>query len=204
MSSPTTILKRIIRLISNPRRAVLLAPYLVYKFLFNWHEEYRYETYREVYEVDATFRFGGIHILLYGAGRIVLGENSYIGNYSTIYADEGCTVSIGSGCAISHNVRIYTQTWDADQDLGREPKLKVANVTIEDNVWVGASVFINPGITIGKNSVVGANSMVTKDVPPDSIVGGVPARLIRMKADSEAGDQSKGSFTSGIDLPDSK
>jgi len=168
-------------LFANPRRLIRLIPYLLFNLLFKWHEEYRYETFRRVYEIASSFRFGGVDILLYGAGRIVLGENSYIGNYSTIQSDQGCLVQIGVGCAISHNVRIYTQTYIADQDFGRTRDLKWGNVVIQDNVWIGANVFINPGITIGSNSIVGANSVVTHDVKPWSIVGGIPARLIRMK-----------------------
>ena len=78
-------------------------------------------------------------------------------------------------------MRIYTQSRIADQDLGQTNFVKLGDVIIEDNVWIGANVFINPGVTIGTNSIVGANSIVTHDVPPWTIVGGVPARLIRMK-----------------------
>jgi maltose O-acetyltransferase len=52
---------------------------------------------------------------------------------------------------------------------------------IGNGVWIGANVFIGPGINIGDNSIIGANSVVVKDVLPNSIVGGVPAKLIRMK-----------------------
>lgn len=52
-------------------------------------------------------------------------------------------------------------------------------VIIEDNVWIGEGVAIMPNLTIGKNSIVGANAVVTKSFPPNSIIGGVPARLIK-------------------------
>lgn len=52
-------------------------------------------------------------------------------------------------------------------------------VIIEDNVWIGEGVSILAGITIGKNSIVGANAVVTKSFPPNSIIAGVPARLIK-------------------------
>ena len=59
---------------------------------------------------------------------------------------------------------------------------KKGNVIIEDFVWIGANVFINPGVTIGKNSIVGANSVVVRDLPPNGIYGGVPAKLIKLKS----------------------
>ena len=57
----------------------------------------------------------------------------------------------------------------------------MGDIIIEGFVWIGANVFINPEVTIGKNSVIGANSVVTKNVIPNAIYGGVPAKLIRMK-----------------------
>ena len=165
----------------NARQIARIFPYLIVKYFMEFYDEYRYETYRTTYEVAPSFRFAGPNILLYCEGRIVLGENSYIGDYSTIQSYTGCLVKIGSKCAIGPNVRIYTQSRIADQDLGQSSLAKLGDVIIEDNVWIGANVFINPGVTIGTNSIVGANSMVTHDVPPWAIVGGVPAHLIRMK-----------------------
>jgi maltose O-acetyltransferase len=52
-------------------------------------------------------------------------------------------------------------------------------IVIKDNVWIGASATINPGVTIGNNVVVGAGAVVTKDVPDNVVVAGVPAKVIR-------------------------
>lgn len=121
---------------------------------------------------------------MYGFGAIETGAGSYIGELSTVQAVEGCHVKIGSGCSVSHNVRIYTQTTRADAlvTTASEKAQKTGSVVIGDNCWIGANVFIGPGITIGENAVIGANSVVTKDVPPREIWGGVPAKLIRRKA----------------------
>jgi maltose O-acetyltransferase len=161
--------------------AILFIPYTVFKLFEKWHEEYRYETYRRTYQIAQSFRFNGSEILLYGSGRIILAENSYIGKGSSIQAGADCLVEIGQRCAISHNVRIYTTTNIADQDFSRSRELKSGNVIIRDDVWIGANVFINPGLIIGNNSIIGANSVITHDVPAWAIVGGTPARLIRMK-----------------------
>ena len=142
----------------------------------------RYGDFRARYSIEESFRFNGEDVLLYGEGSIVLGKESYIGEHSTIYAHPGYRVEVGKRCQISHNVRIYTQSLQADVDLSsdiREEKL--GNVIVEDFVWIGANVMINPGIRIGRNSIVGANSVVTKDIDPDSIYGGVPSKLIRRK-----------------------
>ncbi|MCA9936785.1 MAG: hypothetical protein KC415_22775 [Anaerolineales bacterium] len=56
-----------------------------------------------------------------------------------------------------------------------------APIVIEDDVWIGFQAVILPGVTVGKGSIIGAGAVVTKDVPPYSIMGGVPARLIRQR-----------------------
>ena len=53
-------------------------------------------------------------------------------------------------------------------------------VTIGDNVWIGGHAVINPGVTIGDNAVIAAGAVVTKDVPANAVVGGVPAKVLRL------------------------
>jgi len=121
---------------------------------------------------------------LYGEGIIEIGKKSYIGEYSFLQSDQGCSIIIGSNCAISHNVKVYTNSYVANQDFNVETrKTYSANVSIGNGVWIGVNVLINPGINIGNNSVVAANSVVTKDIPANSIYGGVPAKLLKNKFD---------------------
>jgi maltose O-acetyltransferase len=161
---PLHLLSRILDKISN-----------FYWFVTYWG-------FRRKYELDKKFRFNGKSILFYGNGCISAGPESYIGELSTLQAVEGCSINIGTGCKISHNVRVYTQSDIADYDfsLGDPPK-KYGNVIFYDYCWVGANVFISPGVNIGSNAIVGANSVVTKDIPSFEIWGGVPAKFIRRK-----------------------
>lgn len=146
------------------------------------HQQSIYMRFRQKYDIHNAFRFNGKDILMYGDGEIIAGENSYVGEYSTWQAAQGYKIVIGRGCMISHNVRCYTQSAIPDHDFSVKPlPEKYGDIVIGDYVWIGANVFINPGIKIGSNSVVGANSVVTKDVPENAIVGGVPAKLIRFK-----------------------
>jgi maltose O-acetyltransferase len=163
------------------KQAIRWLPYMLFRLLRKMYEDYRYEQYRQKYEISPGFRFNGYDVFLYGEGRIVLGEGSYVGRGSTMEAAPGHRVEIGAGCAISHNVRIYTSSSVADQDFSGVKEVRTADVIIHDYVWIGANVFVNPGVEVGTNSVVGANSVLTRDVEPWTIVGGVPARLIRRK-----------------------
>lgn len=144
-----------------------------------------YASYREKYTLSSLFSFNGEGVLFYGDGNIIIDDNSYVGNYTTIQAYTNCTVSIGRNCAISHNVRIYTFSYTSDQDFNIKKEAKFTykkNVVIGNGVWIGANVLINPGVVIGDNVVIGANAVVTTDLMPNAIYGGVPARLIKTKS----------------------
>ena len=145
-----------------------------------WHLVY--QGYRSRYAIAPNFRFNGAGIQFYGRGSITLGADSYIGELSTLQAAPGAAIVIGRRCSISHNVRMYTSTANADTDFRQGPPPEIiGSVTIGDGVWIGANCFVSPGVEIGANAVVGANSVVTKSIPSQEIWGGVPAKFIRRK-----------------------
>lgn len=111
--------------------------------------------------------------------NISIGQDVAIGKNCTIL--DTCEVKIGDRCNIGPNVSIYTATLPVDpkRRLGsRGPNLG-KKITIDPDCWIGGGVTILPGRTIGKGSTVGAGSIVTRDVPPYTVVCGNPARVIR-------------------------
>jgi len=86
-------------------------------------------------------------------------------------------IAIGDGSLIGHGSTLTTLNHGIDPD--RRGDMVPAPVVIGRKVWLGAGVTVVPGVTIGDGAVVGAGSVVTKDVPADEIVAGVPARVIR-------------------------
>lgn len=92
-------------------------------------------------------------------------------------------VDIGNQCLIGANVTITDTDFHTINPIGRYDDrnlsdVATAPVVIEDNVFIGMNAIILKGVRVGRNSIVGAGAVVTKDVPPDSIVGGNPARLL--------------------------
>ena len=150
--------------------------------LINYYWRVVYQNYRLKYSLPKSFWFGGESIIFYGDGQIEIGENSYIGRYSSIQVSKGAKVKIGKNVAISHYVMIYTENNIADQDFNILPrKTKTANVEIGDACWIGTKVFIKEGVKIGNNCVIGAHSVVVSDIPDNSICSGIPAKVIRQK-----------------------
>ncbi len=107
--------------------------------------------------------------------NITIGKNIFI-NSCCNFQDQG-GITIGDGSLIGHKVVLATLNHGfAPEDRGT---LYPAPITIGRNVWIGASATILPGITIGDNAIVAAGSVVTKDVSPNTIVGGVPAKEMK-------------------------
>lgn len=92
-------------------------------------------------------------------------------------------ISIGSNCAISWNCTILDNDMHELQWLpGDERPAKGNYVRIADHVWIGANSIILKGVTIGENAVVAAGSIVTRDVPPNTLVAGAPAKIVKQIA----------------------
>lgn len=88
-------------------------------------------------------------------------------------------ITIGDDVQIGPHVQLLTPTHPVDADLRRAKWEAAQPITIGDNVWLGGGVVVCPGVTIGANTVVGAGAVVTKDLPPNVVAVGNPARVIR-------------------------
>lgn len=107
--------------------------------------------------------------------EVSMGEHSYINSgYIT------GKVRIGSWCAIGYNVSLIGATHGVERPTGPQPiDLKRGEIVIGDSVWIRNNAVILPGITVGHHAVVGANAVVTRNIEPFNVVGGVPARVIK-------------------------
>jgi acetyltransferase-like isoleucine patch superfamily enzyme len=124
--------------------------------------------------VDETFALFPPFYTDFGK-NIRIGRNVFI-NSGCKFQDQG-GITIGDGALIGHNVVLAT----LNHDLAPEKRatLHPAPIVIGTDVWIGASATILPGVTIGDGAVIAAGAVVTKDVPANAIVGGVPAKIIK-------------------------
>jgi acetyltransferase-like isoleucine patch superfamily enzyme len=114
-------------------------------------------------------------------GKIVLGKGCSINDYSILYGFGG--ISIGNDVHIAAHVVVVASEHDYSL-LGKDnfsAEMLGKGIIIEDHVWVGANAVILDGVTIGHGSVIGAGAVVSRDIPPDSIAVGVPARVIKKR-----------------------
>lgn len=107
--------------------------------------------------------------------HIKLGKNVFI-NHACSFLDLG-GITIEDDVMIGPRVNITTENHPVDP--GKRKDLDLKSILIKRNVWIGAGATILPGVTIGENSIVAAGAVVNKDVQDNTIVGGIPAKIIR-------------------------
>ena len=117
--------------------------------------------------------------LAHNGCSISIGQSMRCNSFLNISTAEGTSVTIGDDCLVAQ-ATIRTSDMHPIFDLTTKERINPsANVTIGEHVWLGQDAYVGKGIAIGAGSVVGANSVVTKDVPPNSVCAGNPAKVVR-------------------------
>jgi len=115
--------------------------------------------------------------------RVDYGSHLQIGartfaNFGLVALDVA-DITIGDDVQIGANVQLITPTHPVDPEPRRQKWEAAKPITIGDNVWLGSGAIVLPGVRIGANTVVGAGAVVTRDLPPDVVAVGNPARVLR-------------------------
>jgi acetyltransferase-like isoleucine patch superfamily enzyme len=144
----------------------------------------------------------GVSLEIGPSARVVLGRWSWIGHGCKVRAHEGevrigaktvlgqeCTISSYQGVSIGRECILADRVMLIDFDHGvveverpiRLQGIYKREVRVGNNVWIGYGACLLRGVTVGDNAIIGTSSVVTKPVPDNAVVGGVPARLLRMR-----------------------
>lgn len=126
------------------------------------------------YRVDDGFRLFPPVYTDFGK-NIKIGKDVFV-NSGCCFQDQG-GVTLGDSCLVGHNV--VFATFDHDKCPSKRGDMTAAPIVVGKDVWIGAHATILKGVTIGDGAIVAAGAVVTRDVPPNTIAAGVPARVVK-------------------------
>lgn len=118
-------------------------------------------------------------VLFFGPEHISLGDRVSVNEGVVLQSCEGCDISIGDRVTLSYGVRVITGGLILGAEGAAHGEHKSKAICVEHSAWIGAGALLLPGIRVGAGSVIAAGSVVTRDVESYTIVGGVPAKVIR-------------------------
>jgi len=116
-----------------------------------------------------------------GKGRIEIGEGSIVYSGAELLCHHGSTIRIGRNVLFTRQAGAVTggHIFDDPSATIVSQGIRTADITVEDDCWIGYRAILVPGVRVGRGTIVGAGSVVTKDLPAGVVAGGVPARIIR-------------------------
>lgn len=145
--------------------------------------------------IGDSFRSFGAKLVSQSSGKINIGRKVRFGN--NVFIGSVLSVTIDDGAVLADNITvmdnnnhpvhpedrkfIYSESWDSEYHRWKYSDAKP--VYIGKHTWIGSNARINKGVSIGENSIVAANSVVTKDVPPNCITAGNPAKIVKENID---------------------
>ncbi len=130
--------------------------------------------------------------LLCAGAPLRLGPGCYLNKNVRLGSGGDAPLTLGANVMVGPNVVMDTSRHNSAR-IDRPMKsqgLSYAAITVGDDVWIGANAVVTCGVTIGRGAIVGAGAVVTRDVPEFAVVGGVPARLIRMRGAQDGGESA--------------
>jgi acetyltransferase-like isoleucine patch superfamily enzyme len=134
--------------------------------------------------IGSGARLRGGHFLVEDrGGRLEIGGNTTMFT-AMVVCSEGGAIRIGRDCLIAYGLDLRNSDGHSVLDATTRQRVNLpADTTIADHVWIGNNCQLMKGVTIGTHSIVAARAVVTKDVPPNTLAAGLPAKVIRENVD---------------------